>query len=90
MNERITADPRVCNGHACVKGTSIPVYQVIRMMANGKTFEEIIKEHSSLKRDDILACLDYSASLMEKRITSIETDVIHDVVQRVWRTGERK
>jgi len=57
MYERISINPKVCHGQACVKGTRIPVYQIIRMIANGDTIDELSKEYPSLKREDILACL---------------------------------
>jgi uncharacterized protein (DUF433 family) len=71
MNERITIDPSICHGQACIKGKRIPVHQVIGMLANGDTIEELLKEYPSITRDDILACLDYAASLAEERITPI-------------------
>ena len=71
MNERITIDPNICHGQACIKGTRIPVHQIIGMLANGDTIEDLLKEYPSLTRDDILACLDYAASLAEEQITPI-------------------
>jgi len=71
MYERITIDPNICHGQACIKNTRIPVHQIIHMLANGDTIEELMKEYPSLKRDDILACLDYAASLAEEQITPI-------------------
>ncbi|NQT69701.1 MAG: DUF433 domain-containing protein [Desulfobacteraceae bacterium] len=35
MNERISIDPNICHGQACIKGTRIPVHQIVRMLANG-------------------------------------------------------
>jgi uncharacterized protein (DUF433 family) len=72
MNERISIDPGVCHGQACVKGTRIPVYQIVQMMANGDTIDELLKEYPSLEREDILACLDYSASLAEEYVSPID------------------
>jgi uncharacterized protein (DUF433 family) len=69
---RISIDPKVCHGQACIKGTRIPVHQIVRMLANGDTIEELLEEYPSLERDDILACLDYAASLAEEQITPIE------------------
>ena len=71
MNERITIDPAIHHGQACIKGTRIPVHQIIGMLANGDTIEELLKEYPSITRDDILACLDYAASLAEEQITPI-------------------
>lgn len=72
MYERISINPNVCHGQACVKGTRIPVYQIIRMIANGDTIDELLKEYPSIKREDILACLDYAAALTEEQVTPIE------------------
>ncbi len=72
MHGRITIDPKVCHGQACIKGTRIPVYQIVRMLANGDTVEELLAEYPSLDRADILACLNYAASLAEEQVTPIE------------------
>jgi len=72
MHERILIDPRICHGQACVKGTRIPVHQIVRMLANGDTIEDLLGEYPSLSREDILACLDYSASLAEEQVTPLE------------------
>ncbi|MDF1590564.1 MAG: DUF433 domain-containing protein [Desulfobacterales bacterium] len=72
MIEGISVDPKTCHGQACIKGTRIPVYQIIRMLANGDKMEELLKEYPSLKVEDIYACLDYAASLAEEQITPIE------------------
>jgi uncharacterized protein (DUF433 family) len=72
MYERISIDPRICHGQACVKGTRIPVHQVIRMLANGATTEALLEDYPSLTREDILACLTYAAELAEEEISPIE------------------
>ena len=72
MYDRISIDPKVCHGQACIEGTRIPVHQVIRMLANGDTIEDLIEDYPSLQREDILACLDYAASLAEEQVMPIE------------------
>ena len=72
MYDRISIDPKICHGQACIKGTRIPVHQIVRMLSNGDEIEDLIKEYPSLKRDNILACLDYVASLAEEQITPLE------------------
>ena len=71
MYSRISIDPNVCHGQACIKGTRIPVHQIVSMLANGDSIEDLLKEYPSLKRKDILACLEYAASLAEEEITPI-------------------
>jgi len=72
MDKRIVIDPKVCHGQACIKGTRIPVHQILGMLAHGDTIEELLKEYPSLTREDILACLDYAASLAEEQVTPLE------------------
>ena len=72
MHERISIDPQICHGQACVKGTRIPVHQIVRMLAGGDSIDELLQQYPSLTRQDILACLDYAASLAEEEVTPIE------------------
>ena len=71
MNERISIRPDVCHGKACVKGTRIPVFQVVRMLAGGDSIEDLLVQYPSLDREDVLACLDYAASLAEEQVTPL-------------------
>ncbi len=71
MHERISIDPGICHGQACIKGTRIPVYQIVRMLANGDTIENLLKQYPSISREDIFACLDYAAALTEEQVTPI-------------------
>ena len=73
MHERISIDPKVCHGQACIKGTRIPVHLILRMLANGDTIEEMLEEYPSLIREDILACFDYAAVLAEEEVSPLET-----------------
>jgi uncharacterized protein (DUF433 family) len=70
--DRISINPNICHGQACVKGTRIPVHQIVRMLANGDTVEDLLAEYPALSREDIMACLDYSAGLAEEQVTPIE------------------
>lgn len=72
MDGRITIDPNVCHGQACIKGTRIPVHQILGMLANGDTIADLLEEYPSLTQEDILACLDYAAALAEEQVTPLE------------------
>lgn len=71
--ERISIDPNICHGQACVKGTRIPVHQIVGMLANGDSIEDLLGEYPSLSPEDIMACLAYAASLAEEQVTPIQT-----------------
>jgi uncharacterized protein (DUF433 family) len=70
--DRISINPNVCHGQACVKGTRIPVHQIVHMLAHGDTVEDLLAEYPSLRREDIMACLDYAAELAEEQVTPFQ------------------
>ena len=72
MHDRVSIDPRVCHGQACIKGSRIPVAQILGMLANGDSMEGLLEAYPSIERADILACLEYAAILAEEQVTPIE------------------
>ncbi len=72
MYDRISINPNVCHGQACIKGTRIPVHQIILMLANGDTIEDLLQDYPSITREDILACLEYAGILAEEQMTPLE------------------
>jgi uncharacterized protein (DUF433 family) len=76
MYERISINPNVCHGQACIKGTRIPVYLILKMLANGDTIEELLEDYPSITREDILACLAYAGELAEDE--NIPSEVVID------------
>ena len=72
MHKRISVDPKIFHGQAGIKGTRIPVHQIIRMLANGDKIQELLEDYPSIKVENIYACLDYAASLTEEQITPID------------------
>lgn len=76
MNDRISIHPRICHGQACISGTRIPVHQIVRMFAHGDSIDTLLNAYSSITREDILACLDYAASLAEEQVTPLDNVVL--------------
>jgi uncharacterized protein (DUF433 family) len=72
MYERISIDPKICHGQACIRGTRIPVHQLVRMLANGDTIEELLKEYPALQREDIQEALNYAAALVEDEVVPLD------------------
>ena len=63
--ERITVDPNVCHGKACIKGTRIMVSVVLDNLAAGEPVERILKNYPTLKPEDVQAALQYAAEEVE-------------------------
>ena len=61
--ERIVVNPKVMGGKPIVKGTRITVQQVLRLLAQGLSSNEILKDYPHLTRDDITAVLLYAAKV---------------------------
>jgi uncharacterized protein (DUF433 family) len=60
---RITIDPGQCHGRPCIRGLRIRVADVLEMLANGISAEEILKDFPDLEPDDIRASMAYAATL---------------------------
>ena len=67
--DRITVDPDVLVGKPVIKGTRIPVYLIVELVANGRATKEILKEYPRLKEEDIKAALLYASKLVESEVT---------------------
>lgn len=65
MEKKIIIDPKVLVGKPVIRGTRIPVYLVLNLIAHGKTISDIIEEYPELTKDDILAAVSYAASHMK-------------------------
>ena len=61
--ERIVANPTVCHGKPCVRGTRIMVSVLLDNLADGLAPEEIVREYPPLTLDDVRAALAYAAVL---------------------------
>ena len=65
---RISFDPSVMGGQACIRDMRIPVSLVVNLVANGMTVEEIIKEYPDLEPEDIKESLQYAAWLAREEL----------------------
>lgn len=61
LEERITVDSEQCGGRPCIHSMRIRVSDVLDLLANGLTPEQILEEFPDLERDDIRACLRFAS-----------------------------
>ena len=65
MLERISVDPEIHFGKPCIKGNRIPVQDVLELVAEGLSFDQIMKDYyPEIAVEDIRACLHYAAALV--------------------------
>jgi len=69
--ERITTDPQVCHGRACIRGTRVPVSVVLDNLAAGLSPDEIVRSFPSLSVEDVRAAMSYAAELANERILPV-------------------
>lgn len=62
----IEINPQVRFGKHCIKGTRISVYDVLSWLSSGMSVDEILSDFPQLTKDQILACLGYSADKERK------------------------
>ena len=59
--ERITTNPAQCGGRPCVRGMRIRVADVLDLLSNGLTTQQVLQELPDLEAEDIQACLKYAS-----------------------------
>ena len=65
--DRITFNPKIMGGQACIRGMRVPVSLILNLLANGKTTEEIIEDYPYLEEQDIKQSLLYGAWLAREQ-----------------------
>ena len=68
MFDRITFDPAILGGRACVRGMRIPVSVIVGQIAHGATFQEILDGYPDLEEADIRQAVEYAAWLTQEEI----------------------
>ena len=58
---RITFDPQIMGGKACIRGMRVTVSMILGLLAAGKTDDEILAAYPYLEREDIREALAYAA-----------------------------
>jgi len=72
---RITYNPEIMAGKAVIRGTRIPVDLIVRMVAQGIPYAEILAEYPRLQPDDIQAALFYADKLADHFVVATEDNI---------------
>ena len=70
--DRITFDPAVMGGRACLRGMRVTIALVLNLVANGMTTPEILAAYPYLEAEDIRQALQYAAWLAEEQVYPLE------------------
>ncbi len=73
INKDIVADPAICHGKPVFKGTRVMVWQVLDMLADGMSAEDIVADFPSLTPQAINSGLHYASSITQQNYAIINT-----------------
>jgi uncharacterized protein (DUF433 family) len=68
MFDRITFEPALMGGRACIRGMRMTVSLVVNLVANGMSTEDIVREYPELEAEDIRQALQYASALANEEI----------------------
>ena len=66
--KRITFDPKIMGGRACIRGMRIPVSVIVSQIAHGAAPQEILEKYPDLEREDIREALEDAAWLAQEEV----------------------
>jgi uncharacterized protein (DUF433 family) len=66
--DRITFDPQIMGGRACIRGMRIPVSVIVGQIAHGATAAEVLADYPDLEPEDIRQALQYAAWLAQEQV----------------------
>ena len=65
--DRITVNPKVCQGKPTIRGMRLTVEFILKLIASGYTIEKILEDYPELEREDINQCAGYAAWLASEQ-----------------------
>jgi len=68
--DRITFDPAIMGGRACIRGMRIQVSVIVGQLAHGAMTEEVLKDYPDLDREDVRQALEYAAWLTQEEVVT--------------------
>ena len=71
--DRITFDPAIMGGRACIRGMRIPVSVIVGQLAHGATVEDVLADFPDLEEPDVRQALQYAAWLTTEEVRPIRT-----------------
>ena len=71
MFDRITFNPQIMGGRACIRGMRIPVSVIVGQITHEATFGEILKGFPDLEKEDIQQAIEYAAWLAQEQVFNL-------------------
>jgi len=71
--DRITINPNVCLGQPTVRGMRITVSVILKMLASGKSVQEVVEAYPELDVEDVYQAIKYAAWVVSDQIRMVPT-----------------
>jgi len=72
--DRITINPDVCLGQPTVRGTRITVSVILKMLAAGKSIQEVLEAYPELEAEDVQQAIKYAAWVVSDQINLVSVE----------------
>ena len=66
--DRITFDPEVMGGRACIRGMRVTVATILDQIAAGASIDDVLAEYPYLEREDVQQALSYASCLVRDEV----------------------
>ncbi|MBC7251050.1 MAG: DUF433 domain-containing protein [Anaerolineae bacterium] len=69
--DRITIDPNVCLGQPTIRGMRITVSVILKMLASGKSIQDVLEAYPELEEEDVYQAIKYAAWVVSDQIQMV-------------------
>ena len=87
--ERITQQPGVMGGKACIRGQRVTVGMVVAQIGAGRTVDEVLGDYPYVEHEDVMQALRYAAWRAEEREVLLHPEVVYSLPELVARISPR-
>jgi uncharacterized protein (DUF433 family) len=69
--DRITVNPNVCLGQPTIRGMRITVSVILKMLAAGKSVQDVLEAYPELEAEDVHQAIQYAAWVVSDQIQMV-------------------
>ncbi len=70
--DRIQINPKICLGQPVIRGTRITVSVILKLLANGRSIEDVIEDYPELEIADVQEAMKYAAWVVSDQLLEME------------------
>ena len=70
--DRIQINPKICLGQPVIRGTRITVSVILKLLANGRSIEDVIEDYPELEVADVQEAMKYAAWVVSDQLLEME------------------